>query len=209
VEINLAQARAVLELTLAEYSEIRANYWARVYDAVYAYMASSDTITTHKNAMKKAVTEEYFSAAETAYQDGGGVLPMDTDTQEWFASRQAAELGYVDALFQNLKMERAEEGADAIHSAFQHADAYAKTLDSVYANVKCMAAGNLMLTLVGEDGKPPKFPCPECKKYKGKTHRAKWWVAKNLVPGRGSSYSCGGWNCSHVLITRDGRLFTI
>jgi hypothetical protein len=206
MQINLEQARAVLELTLAAYSEIRAAYWARVYDAVYAYMASTDAITTHKNAMKKAVTEEYFSAAETAYQDGGGTLPMDADTQEWFASRQAAELGYVDALFQNLKMERAEEGADAIHSAFQHADAYAKTLDSIYANVKCMAAGNQMLTLVGEDGVQQ---CDECKRYKGKTHRAKWWVAKNLVPGVGSAYGCKGFRCLHTLITQDGRLFTI
>lgn len=209
MQINLEQARKILELTLAEYSEIRAEYWARVYDAVYAFMSSDDAITKHKNEVRRAVSDAFVSAAETAYQDGGGTLPMDGETLAWLEARQTAELGYVDALFQNLKMERSEEGADPITSAFQHADAYAKTLDSIYSNIKCMGAGTLMLTLVGQDGTPPKFPCRECKMYKGKRHRAKWWVAKNLIPGKGSAYSCGGWECQHVLVMDDGRLFTM
>lgn len=209
MQIDLAQARKVLELTLSEYSEIRADYWARVYDAIYEYMSGTDAVTKPKSTMKRAVIEAFSAAADTAYQDGGASLPLDEDTLAWYNSRQNAELGYVDALFQNLKMERAEGDADAIRAAFQHADAYAKTLDTIYANVKCMAAGNEMLTLVGEDGKSKGFPCRECRMYKGKRHRAKWWVAKNLVPGKGSAYSCGSWECQHVLATDDGRLFTI
>jgi hypothetical protein len=209
VEINLAQARAILELTLDEYSQIRADYWQRVYDAVHDYMSGNDAITTHKAAMKRAVIEAFGSTADTAYQDGGGTLPMDEDTLAWYVSRQNAELGYVDALFQTLKMERTEAqkdgDIDALSVGVQHADAYAKTLDSIYANVKCMAAGNEMLTFVGEDGDES---CSDCRKYKNKTHRAKWWVAKDAVPPS-RNFECHGYRCQHVLTTKDGRLFTI
>jgi hypothetical protein len=206
MQINLEQAHRILELTLAEYSAIRGDYWARVYDAVYAYLTSKDTIARHKNEIGKAMAEAFNNTGDLAYVDGGAELPMDEDTQSWLASRQSAEFGYVDSLFQNLKMLRAEEDTDPIHEAFIHADGYAKTLDNIYANVKVMAAGNKMLTLVGQDGK---VSCPECKKYKNKRHRAKWWVAHNLVPGIGSSYSCGGWQCFHVLQDDNGMLFTI
>ncbi len=209
MQINLEQARAVLELTMAQYSAVRSDYWAEIYDAVYEYLSGSGPITTYKNKAKKAVVDAYLKAAETAWIDGGGSLPWDSETQAWFVARQSAELGYVDSLFANLKMERSDGDIDAITAAFRHADAYTKTLDSMYSNVKCMAAGSMMLTLVGADGTPPKFPCPECKRYKGQRHRARWWVARNLVPGKGSAYSCGGWECKHVLVTDDLRLFTM
>jgi len=205
MQINLEQARAILELTLAEYSEIRADYWARIYDAVYEYMSGSESITVQRNVVRRAVSDAFVYAAETAYQDGGAELPMDDETLAWLSARQSAELGYVDALFQNLKMERAEEGADPLASAFRHADAYAKTLDTIYANVKCMAAENQMLTFAGEDGQES---CNDCKRYKNKRHRAKWWVAKNAVPPS-RDFECHGYRCQHVLVTDDGRLFTI
>lgn len=207
---DLEQSKKILELTLGDYSNIRGDYWARVYDATYDYLTSNDRITVYKNRIKKAMTEAFNNAADVAYQDGGGTLPMDEDTQAWVATRQAAEFAYIDILHQNLKALREDEDfnpeTDAVHEAFLHADGYAKTLDSIYSNVKVMAAKAKMLTLVGEDGVNS---CAECQKYKGKRHRASWWIARNLVPGKGSAYTCGGWRCMHVLVDDQGMLFTL
>jgi hypothetical protein len=203
--INLEQARHILEFTLDAYSQIRADYWTDVHDTIRDYMSGEESITKYKAAMKSAVIEAFSLAADTAYVDGGGTLPLDGETLEWYVARQNAELSYVDALFQNLKMERAEGNVEPAAAAFQHADGYARTLDSIYANVKCMAAGNMMLTFVGEDGAES---CIDCRRYKNKRHRARWWAAKDAVPPS-RKFECHGYRCEHVLVTDDGRLFTI
>lgn len=208
---DLGQAINILELSMANYSDVRATYWAEVYDAVYEYLTTEGSrITAYKNRIKKAMANAFNLTGEIAYEDGGNKLPMDPDTQSWLASKQAAEFAYIDVLFESLRALRKDEEfnplTDAISEAFTRADGYAKTLDGVYSNIKVMSSGSKMLTLVGKDGLQS---CPECQKYKGQRHRASWWVGHNLVPGKGSAYSCGGWNCFHVLVDDNGMLYTL
>jgi len=205
MNINLAQARAVLELTLAAYSEIRGEYWARVYDAVYNYLMSDSPITVYKNEVKRAMAAAFNQTGDVAYEDGGGRLPKDDDTQAWLAAEQASEFGYIDVMFQNLKMLRGENDTEPIHEAFARADGYAKTLDRVYANVKAMAAKTKMLTFVGSDGQES---CADCRRYKNKRYSARWWVAHDAVPPS-RSFECKGYRCQHVLVDDNGMLFSI
>jgi hypothetical protein len=86
------------------------------------------------------------------------------------------------------------------------AEGYANRLDGLYAEAKTRAAGNKMLTFDGSDGKES---CPECKKMKGKRHRAKWWVENGLIPGPGNTnYTCNGFNCEHRLYDDEGNEWT-
>lgn len=202
---DLAKAREVLELSLANYSEIRARYWAEVYDTVYEYMSTEMRVDRFKSRMKSAVSFAFLHAAETAYLDGGGTLPLDDETNALFVSLQNQEYANVDALAERLRLLKKEGDGDTIHEAYQRAEGYAKTLDSVYAQIKVMAAGSKMLTFVGDDGE---HTCTDCAKYKNKRHRASWWVSHNAVPPS-RDFECGGWRCAHVLVDDEGNLFTI
>lgn len=211
--IDLAQARKVIELTLAEYSRIRAEYWAQLYDQMLGFLLSNDSPNAYKNKMKRAMVETFPRVADVAWVDGGSELPLDAETNQWLTDRMNAELGFIDTTFANLRLLRKaeEENAQAIAApeAAKHADAYAKTLDGIYNQIKAMAAGSMMLTLVGQDGQPP-FPCPECRKLKNKRHKASWWIGHGLVPYAGNpNYTCGNWRCNHVLVDDRGRLFTL
>jgi len=214
--IDLAQARKVLELTLAEYSKVRATYWAEIYDVVYEYLVSGASITSFKSRMKRAMVTAFPKVGDLAWEDGGADLPLDKDTNAILTSRMNAELGFIDNTFEALKLARksAENEGDlkdiAIQQAFARADGYAQTLDGVYNQIKAMAAGSKMLTLVGEDGTPPNFPCTECRKYKGQRHKASWWVGRGLIPYPGNpNYTCKNYKCQHVLVDDNGALFTI
>lgn len=59
------------------------------------------------------------------------------------------------------------------------------------------------LTFVGNDGAES---CPECQAMRGQRKPASWWVVNNLIPGipGTESYSCGGWQCQHVLVNDAG-----
>lgn len=213
--IDLAQARKVLELTLAEYSKVRATYWAEIYDVVYEYLVSGASITSFKSRMKRAMVTAFPKVGDLAWEDGGSTLPVDKETNEWLTSRMNAELGFIDNTFESLKFARKDASEDelkdiAITQAFQRADAYSKTLDGIYNQIKIMAAGSKMLTLVGQDGTPPHFPCTECRKLKGKRHKASWWISRGFVPYAGNpNYTCGCYRCAHVLVDDNGALFTI
>lgn len=208
--MDLAQARKVLELTLADYSRIRGEYWATVYDVVDEYLNSSAAVTAYKSRMKRAMVEAFTNAGNIAWEDGGGSLPLSPDADAWLTSKINAELGYIDNTFETLRLLRKEEAPEgiahvAIHQAFQRADLYANTLDLVYSTIKVLAAGSKMLTFTGEDGAES---CGDCKRYKNKRHRASWWVAHDAIPPN-RNFECHGYRCSHVLITDDGQLFTI
>lgn len=209
-EINLTEARRVLELTLAAYSDIRGRYWAAVYDAIYEYLTGTKPVTGYRNTHKKEMLKAFTDAADTGWADGfpidKEVPPMEAEQASLLTAEQNAELGYIELMWQRMAALKKEGDFDAIHEAYATADGYAKKLDSIYSKFKLLAAGTKMLTLVGRDGEKS---CAECQKYKGKTHRASWWVSHNLVPGIGSAYSCGGWQCFHVLVDDNGNLFTI
>lgn len=208
--IDLAQARKVLELTLAEYSKVRATYWAEIYDVVYEYLISGASITSYKSRMKRAMVTAFPKVGDLAWEDGGANLPLDEDTNAMLTSRMNAELGFIDNTFESLKLLRKEASGDelkeaAIHQAFTRADGYANTLDGLYSTIKAMAAGSKMLTFVGEDGDES---CSDCSRYKNKRHKASWWVARNAIPPN-RDFECHGYKCQHVLVDDNGALFTI
>ena len=209
-EAVLAQAKKVLELTLAEYSKVRAEYWAQTYDVVYEYLTSSSAVTSYKSRMKRAMVEALTKAGDIAWEDGGNKLPLDEDASAWLTSRLNAELGFIDNTFESLRLLRKEETEDtikeaAIHQAFQRADGYANTLDGIYSTIKAMSAKNMMLNFVGEDGDES---CVDCHRYKNKRHKASWWVAHDAIPPN-RNFECHGYRCQHVLVTDSGELFTI
>ena len=207
--IDLAQARQILELSLAEYSRVRADYWVAIYDAVYEYLMSGERITAYKSRMKQAMTEAFPAVGDIAWLDGGSELPLDDDANAWVTSRMNAEMGFIDNTFENLKLTRKEAGDEleqiAIHQAFQRSDLYAKTLYMVYSNIKLLASRNIMLTFAGEDGAEG---CTDCKRYKNKRHKASWWVANDAIPPN-RDFECGGYRCQHLLIDDQGRIYTI
>jgi len=211
--IKLAQARRILELTLAEYSGIRAGYYAQVFDLVKNYLISKAAVTSYTRSMKRAMSDAFVQVAEIAWVDGGSDLPLDGDALDWLSARQSAEFGFIDELFQRLKMLRGEETKDTItdtanEEAASRAEGYAGTLDLVYSTIKLIAGKNKMLTFTGVDGQSP-YPCPECKRYKNKRHKASWWVAHDAIPGSVTGFTCKGYNCKHVLVDDGGQIWTL
>jgi len=205
MEFNYEQARKVLELTLGEYSKIRGEYWASIYDAVWEYLTTKKNITGFQNTVKNVIGYAYPATGDLAWQDGGATLPLDDNTNSFVASMQSAELGYIENTAERLRQLKKGGEFEATHEAFKVADGYASTLDGLYANVKTMAAGSKMLTFDGDDGAAT---CSDCAKYKGKRHKASWWVSHNAIPPN-RDFECHGYRCNHFLRDDDGNLFTI
>lgn len=208
-EINLAEARRVLELTLGVYSDIRGRYWASVYDAIYEYLTGTKPVTGYRNTHKKEMLKAFTDAADTGWADGfpvdKEVPPMEAEQVNLLTAEQNAESGYIDLLWQRLSALKKEGDFDAISEAYKTADSYSKTLDRIYNEFKTLGAGSIMLTFVGEDGQES---CADCRKYKNKRHKASWWVSHNAVPPN-RDFECHGYHCQHVLVNDKGELFTI
>lgn len=196
------------ELSLGEYSAIRQEYWARIFDAVFTYLTTSQNINAVKLPMRAAIGTAYPATADMAWIDGGGELPLDEDALSVASAAESAELGYVEELANNLRMLKKDESFNSNEAAAvaeRHAEGYARSLDRLYNSIKVLAAGSKMLTFVGDDGTES---CTDCQKYKGKRHKAKWWVANDAVPPN-RNFECGGWQCLHVLADDSGRVYTL
>jgi len=208
-EINLTEARRVLELTLAAYSDIRGRYWAAVYDSVYEYLTGTKPVTGYRNTHKREMLKAFTDAADAGWADGfpidKEVPPMEAEQVALLTAEQNAELGYIELMWQRMAALKKEGDFDAIHEAYATADGYAKTLDRIYNEFKVAAGGTTMLTFVGEDGQES---CADCRKYKNKRHKASWWVSHNAVPPN-RDFECKGYRCQHVLVDDNGNLFTI
>ncbi|HEU4340993.1 MAG TPA: hypothetical protein VFU31_05430 [Candidatus Binatia bacterium] len=202
VRAVLAQAKAVK--AAGDYASIRDTLWNAIFDAVEGFLTSGQQVGTPVSAMTTALSQAYIEAADTAYEDGGGTLPLDDDTAAWARAELDAQFGYVDSLFQTLKALRKEGDFDATVEAGRRADGYAQSLDMLYGGAKMRAAGNTMLTFDGDDGKES---CADCQRYKGQRHRASWWVAHGAIPPS-RDFECKGYNCFHRLYDDDGNEFT-
>lgn len=200
-----AEVLATIKATLGQYPNIRSDYYDEVFVAVYDYLDSSGSITTFKNAMKRAVGTGFPATGDAAWEDGGGALPIDPEISDWLGAMQDAEIGYIDALFQTLKQVRGSEDLKPFEYASARAEGYAKTLDRIYNYVKIAAAGSVMLTFMGDDGTES---CTDCQKYKGQRHKASWWIKNNAVPPN-RDFECGGYNCQHLLVSDDGIVWTV
>lgn len=206
---NLTQARTLLQFTLAEYSAIRKAYSDQVYEAVHSYLTDRKKMDQDfRDAMRKAVEFAFVAAALAAWADGGNEdRVLSVDALAFLAAYKAAEMGFIESLLVSLRLTKLQEAEDTVPESIAQAraDGYAKTLDIAYNFFKVLGAGNTMLTFVGEDGEET---CIDCYKYKGKRHRASWWVAHDAVPPN-RNFECKGYRCQHVLVDDSGRLFTI
>lgn len=190
---------------IGDYSSIRDRLYDAVYNAVHDFLSSNQQAGTGSRAMTTALAQAYIDAADTGYQDGGGTLPLDEDTAAWARAELEAQFGFADSLFETLKALRKEGDFDAVAEATARAEGYSQSLDMLYSGAKLRGAGNIMLTFAGEDGAES---CKDCSRYKGQRHRASWWVAHGAIPPS-RDFECKGYNCLHVLVTDDGKEFTI
>lgn len=214
--MNDAQLLTLVSLSIADYAPIRDEYRNEVWAAIQEYLYTEGTkVTRFQNAMKRAAMRYFSEAFAQGIADGGGADYMtdpDPDDVAWLASRQRAEEGYITQLFQSLKDLKAGAVDDPTileGEADRRADGYTKTLDAIYTEGKLRAKKNIMLTFDGTDGQES---CPECQRYKGKSHRAKWWIAKDIKPGSPGcqGLSCHGYNCKHFLWnSKTGEIYTI
>ena len=195
--------RGVWMKQFQSYDALRADYWARIYDTVEAYLNADKPLTLYRNSMRNLATDYFQEAAELGYQDGGAELPLDDKTQGLVDERIANEISHIDDLFTGLRDNSIPDyGAEA----YSRADGYASGLDSTYDVGKLGAVGNQMLTFDGDDGKES---CPDCQRLKGQRHRASWWIDNDLIPRPGNeNFECLGYNCQHYLVDDNGDQFT-
>lgn len=195
-----------IKAAMGNYPTTRRVYYEAVFVSVYDYLDGSEAITKYKNAFRLATTNAFLSAAEIGWEDGGGKLPLDPMVIEWLSGMQAAEYANIDVLFVSLRALRTSgDEVEKVNIATKRAEGYSETLDLIYNYAKVAAAKNKMLTFVGEDGKES---CSDCRKYKNKRHRAKWWIDHDAVPpNRG--FECKGYNCQHVLVDDNGMVWTL
>lgn len=214
MQIDFTQAKAILELTLAQFSVTYAAFHAAVYDAVDGYLSHVDV--SGRTKMKTAIAFAAGATAAIAWQDGGQDLPFDAETDVLLAGWITAQQGHAGALFDRLALLRKEltqnKTADAaliaIREARARADGYSSSLKYLYAIVKVMALGNEKL-LFG--GLPGHESCPECTMLMDTVHTARYYVAHGYVPPNGDGLSCAdGGQCEHILISvKTGQLVTI
>lgn len=190
-----------------DYAAIRDELWNAVYEDVSGYLGSTEYIPTASRPMAVAVSKAYIDAMETAYEDGGGDLPVDEETAAWAKAELDAQLSYVDSLFQTLKGMRKEGDADPDTEGANTADRWAGALDGFYNAVKLAGAGNRMLTWTLGDTEQH---CDTCQSLDGQRHRASWYSSRGYYPRKpGSATDCGGWRCDCSLIDDSGEEFTI
>lgn len=196
-----------------DYSSIRDRLSSAIFEIVGGFLTSNQQAGTAARAMSAALSQAYIEAADVAYQDGGGTLPLDEDTASLARGLLDAQFGYVDALFETLKGLRKEGDFSAQDEAERRAEGYCQSLDGMYGQVRVMAAGNKMLTFDGTDGDANHI-CQSingtCVRLKGERHRASWWIAHDLIPYPGNkNYDCGAWRCQHYLVDDEGNRYTL
>lgn len=211
--MNEQDAAMVIELALGDYAPIRDTYRTSLYAEILGYL-SGDNLTARRNGALKAITNAFNEAGDQGYQDGGGTLDEpDEDYNDWLGTRLDVELYNMRNLFEQLRQTKKDPEFtrdEAFQIANTRSNGYAATLDSIYNESKMRGAKNKMLTFGGQDGHAPDFPCPECKRLKGKRHRAKWFVSRGLVPYPGNpNFTCGNWQCRHFLFDDTGKVFTV
>ena len=200
---------------IGDYSGVRAVYILEITNAMVEYMRGYVGMVASRNIMGKAMVEAFSDAFETGFMEtaGGDTYEPEREDTDYLAAKMDAELGYIKSLFFSLKeivsgasIEEPVTDADIVAEADSRSAMYAKTLDGVYGQGKLRGKKNIMLTMDGPDGKEN---CETCRKLKaGKSHRAKWWVSHELIPGPGNEkYECNGYNCQHQLFDKDGNVW--
>ena len=202
---------AICIQSVGDYSGIRSRYAEIVKNAVQDYLLDVITGQSAKAQFKSGMATAFLDAFETGFIDTQGAnatYDPDEEDSQWLASRLEQEIANIDSLFITMKAMKDDQEEpltdDEISNyASDRSIGYATTLDGVYGQGKLRSRKSMMLTLEGPDGKES---CPECQRYKSQRHRARWWIAHQLIPTPGNeNYSCGGWQCQHKLMDDSGN----
>ncbi len=197
-----AEHKAALPATEA-YSVVRADYAGRLFDAWIAY-AGGGARTAPRNASARAIAED-FPAAFYSGAAEAGAEEVDADDEKWLTARVAAEMAFLDGVFDWLKEARDAETVTE-PAVRARVEMWAATLDAVHAEGVMRGKKNRMLTWhVG-----PTEHCDTCAKLNGQRHRAKWYIQRDYIPRKpGAAMACGGYRCQCTLTDDDGNEVTI
>ncbi len=148
----------------------------------------------------------YTQSAKEAWIDGGGELPLSQEAKDYVRQYTQEQLSYMNDMFAKMReLKKSGQFIDIPKLSMEKADLWSRSVDIVYNNVKIMNAGNVMLTFDGDDGFES---CDDCTFYKGKRHKASWWIKRNAIPPA-RHFSCKGFKCAHFLRDDKGRIFTL
>ena len=200
---------------IGDYSGVRAVYILEITNAMVEYMRGYAGMVASRNIFKKAMVTAFADAFETGYMEtaGGDTYEPEREDTDYLAAKMDAEIGYINSLFFSLKeivegasIEEPVTDQDIVAEADNRAVMFARTLDGVYGQGKLRGKKNIMLKFDGPDGNES---CTTCKKLKaGPAHRAKWWVAHDLIPTPGNEqFECGCYRCEHQLFDKDGQVW--
>jgi hypothetical protein len=191
----------------AGYDGIRTVMHAAIESAIYTFLSGTGYAATYRDRMAAAVSQAYVETADAAYIDGGGDLPMDEDTAAWAREKLAAQLGFIDDLFEQLKEIRKEGDFDADLTAAAKADSYASALDGFYNEGSLRGSKNQVVEwILGSTEKH----CKDCAKLDGQRHKISWFLDRDYIPRKnGAAMECGGWNCDCRIVDRSGNEITI
>ncbi len=189
------------------YPSIRGEMSGEIHDAVYDYLTGSGNVTTYRAAMVLAISQAYVEAADIAYQDGGGELPLDDDTATWARGQLDAQLSFVDGLFESLRELRKEDDVNAAAEALGRANGYASALDGYYNEALLRGSKNQTVTWVL--GSTEKH-CKTCAGLDGQRHRISWFIDRDYIPRKnGAAMECRGYNCDCRMVDKDGNEVTL
>lgn len=210
-ELGLEIDQSEIKRSVGDYPGIRSRYYTSLVETIVRYLTGDGTIALPKGHIKKEMGTAFVDAFETGWLQGAGgdKYEPEPDDTAWLATRTDQELGYIDSMFVSMREMRQSATdddpltlSDIDSYAEDRASGYARTLDGVFAQGKLRGKKNIMLTFDGPDGKES---CTTCKKYKSKSHRAKWWTSHELIPTPGNeNFECGCYQCQHVLRDKDG-----
>ena len=213
---NKAEVIAALDRLIAEvttkaapddpWAVIRSDYRARIAEAMTGYLATDKPSTSFRGAFRTAAIENLPAAFWNGYAESAGEVDYsDSDAGDWMAAKLESELGFIGELFVSLKQLRdqfwrGEVDSDGLRDEVKtRVDGYAATLESVRVAGKMWGSKNQMLewelgnTEQHCESKNGRFGCAN---LDGTAHRAKWYLARDLIPRKpGASQVCGGWQC--------------
>lgn len=186
-----------------EWAGITATYHDAITQSIIDYFEGAG-VAASRNNFKRACIQAFGDSFDMGWVDGGGELPIDDDAMGWIEARMQTEFGFIEELFQQAKQLRKDKEFDFFEWATARADGYVQTLTLIYNQALLMAAKNIMLTFEGDDGAES---CTDCQKYKGKRHKASWWIARNAIPPN-RDFECHGYHCQHYLVDDNGEQWT-
>lgn len=190
-----------------DYDDVESDLRDRLKDAFISYLSSAGSVTSYRNAARRALVEDIYSAFYAGFAEAAGDGSETTDEDEKAISTILnQQLDHMLNAFASLKEQRKDPDSLKESEVDDRVDDWAHMLFGVYGEGKLRGDRNKMLTFDGDDGTES---CDECQEYKGQRHSAAWWLTRDLVRRNGNEhFGCGRWKpCQHNLYDDDGKLY--